>query len=77
MLLNAKTYCPEAITTILWPYELKAFGEQLNVLKLDDNGITPMENFSVTTTDITIKITTHGYVQFMSWIKYSKAIYLE
>ena len=40
---------------MLWPYALKAFAEQLNILKVDDNGITPMEKFEGTTTDIALK----------------------
>ena len=53
--LYAKIYWPEEITTMLWPYSLKVFAEQLNVLKVDDNEITPMEKFSGTTTDIYLK----------------------
>ena len=45
----------KSITTMLWPYELKDYVEQLNVLKLDYDGITPMENSTGTTTDITLK----------------------
>ena len=52
LLLCAKRYWPEAVTPMLWTYELKAFEEKLNVLKLDDDEITPMEKFSGTTTDI-------------------------
>ena len=55
MLLHAKRYFLEAITTILWTHSLKAFIEQLNVIKVDDDGITPMEKFAVTTTDNTLK----------------------
>ena len=40
---------------MLWPCSLKAFAKQLNVLNMDGAGFTPMENFSGTTTDITIK----------------------
>ena len=40
---------------MLWPYALKAFEEQLNTLKVDDDLITSMDNLEVTTTDITIK----------------------
>ena len=60
--LHSKRYWPEAITKILWPYTLKDFVEQLNALKVDDDGITPMDNSACTRTDITIKITTYGYV---------------
>ena len=44
-LLHAKRYWSEAITTMLWNYALNDFAKQLNVLKVDDYGITPMENF--------------------------------
>ena len=54
MILHAKIYFPEAIAPMLCPYALKAFPEQLNVPKADDDGITPMEKFSGTTTDITL-----------------------
>ena len=55
LLLNAKIYFPEAINTMLWPYSLKPCVEQLNELKVDDDGITPIEKFAGTTTDITLK----------------------
>ena len=48
LLLHENIYCPEAITTILWPYALKEFSEQLNVIKVDNDGITPMEKFEGT-----------------------------
>ena len=56
MLLDAKIYWPEAITTMLWPYALKEFAETFNVIKVNDDGINPMGNFTGTTTDIYIKI---------------------
>ena len=62
---------------MFWAYALKYFTEQLNALKLDDDGITPMENFAGTTTYISLKTTTHGDVHFMSWIQDFKAIYLD
>ena len=34
---------------MLWPYALKAFTEQLNELKVDDDGSNPMEKIAVTT----------------------------
>ena len=34
---------------------MKAFSEQLNEIKVDDCGITPMEKFAGITTNITIK----------------------
>ena len=45
---------------MLWTYALKDFSEQLNVLKVNADGITPMEKFTGTTTDINLKKTTHG-----------------
>ena len=35
-----------------------------------------MENFAGAKTDITLKITIHGAVKFMYWIKYCKATYM-
>ena len=40
---------------MLWYYALKSFVEQLNYLKLNGDRVTPMEKFSGTTTDITLK----------------------
>ena len=40
---------------MLCPYALNSLTEQLNKLKVDDDGITLMERFSGTTTNITIK----------------------
>ena len=62
---------------MLCTYVLKNFTEQLNLLNVDDNGITPMVNFSGTTTYILFKINTHGPVQFMPWMQYCKEIYLD
>ena len=59
MLLYEKIYWPEAITTMIWPYELKAFIEKLNALKVGGYGITPMDNLSVTTTDFYYLKTPH------------------
>ena len=39
---------------MLWIYKLKAFAEQLNVPKVDDYGITPMQKFSGTIKDINL-----------------------
>ena len=49
----------------------------MNEFKVDDDGITPVENFVGTTTYITKKIITHGDVQFISRIKGCKATYLD
>ena len=54
-IIHKDRYCAEAITTMLWPYLPKGFTEQLNVLKVDNYGITPMEKFSGTTTYINLK----------------------
>ena len=40
---------------MLQTYKLKNFSEQLNVLKVDDDGINTIENFECTTTDISLK----------------------
>ena len=77
MILHAKIYWPEAITTMLYPYSLKEFSEQLNELKVGDDGITPMEHFAGTTIYITPKIITYVAVQFMYRVKYFKATYLD
>ena len=45
----------ESMTKMLWTYALKAFVEKLNILKVDNYGITPMNKFSGTTTDVTLK----------------------
>ena len=39
---------------MLWLYVINAFAEQLNELEMYYDGVTPMEKFSVTTTDITL-----------------------
>ena len=43
------------MTKMLWIYTLKSFSVQLNVLKADYDGITPMEKFSGIKIDITLK----------------------
>ena len=40
---------------MLWNYALKVFSEQINELNVDDYGINPMDKFTGTTTDTTIK----------------------
>ena len=69
LILQAKIYWPEAITTRLWTCALKDFSGKLNKIKVNYDEITPMENLSVITTYITLKKTTHGAVKFMSWIQ--------
>ena len=48
-------YWLDATTTMLWHYALKYFTEQLNVLKVDDDGITPIEKFPDTIVGITLE----------------------
>ena len=50
-----KKYFPEEINIMLWPYALKDFSEQLNVIMVDDDIINTMDKFSGTTTDITLR----------------------
>ena len=40
---------------MLWPYALEAFAEQLNELKVENYGITNMEEFEGITKDIILK----------------------
>jgi len=54
LLLHAKRHWPEAITTMLWPYAIKAAAERHNNLKLDDTGRSPIEKFSATKSELHI-----------------------
>ena len=54
------------MTTILWTYALEAFVEKLNLIKVYDDGIAPMEKFTGTTTDISLKNHHTWAVHFMS-----------
>ena len=54
MLLHAKIYWPEAITTMLCPDVLNFFAEQFNEIKVDGDGITTIEKYAGTTTDINL-----------------------
>ena len=55
LLLYAKIYWPEEITTMILPYSLKDFSEKINELKVVDDGVTPMENFAGTKIYINLK----------------------
>ena len=44
---------------MFWTYALNASTEKLNKVNLNDNGITPMKKFSVTTIDNIIKKLPH------------------
>ena len=55
LIIRTMRYCPESMTTILWTYTITDCSEKVNELKLDDDGITPMENSVDTKTSITLK----------------------
>ena len=55
MILHARIYLPEKITTRLWSYALKAFAEKLNKIKVNDGGITPKDKVEGKKTYITLK----------------------
>ena len=55
LLLHAKQYFLEAITTLLCLYALKAASGQLDNLKMNNNGVTTTETVFSTTIDITLK----------------------
>ena len=62
---------------MLWTYGLKEFSKQLNVTKVEYDGINTCRSFQAQKQILLFKITTHGAVQFMSYIKYYKVIYLD
>ena len=43
LLLHAKRFWEEAITTMLWPFALKTAAERHNRLKIDTDGVTPKQ----------------------------------
>ena len=49
---------------MLWPYALNVLSDQFNDIKVDDDGVTPTENFSVTTMDTTLKNQYTWYYQY-------------
>ena len=55
LLLHAKRFWPEAITTMIWPFALKTAAEQHNRLKIDINGVTPNGTFSGIRTEMNLK----------------------
>ena len=55
MILNENIYGLEEKITMLCPYLLKAFEEQLNAFKVDYDGVTPMYKFVRSTTDTILK----------------------
>ena len=55
LLLLAKRFWPEAITTMLWPFALKTAAERHDHLKIDINGVTPNEKLSGIRTAMNLK----------------------
>ena len=55
LLLHVKRHWPDVIGTILWPFALKAAEDRRNHLKLDENGLAPINKFSRTFVLIDIK----------------------
>ena len=56
MLLRAKRHWPEAITTMLFPYAIKAAGARHNRFHMNNNGLSPLELFSGVETTFDIKL---------------------
>ena len=56
MLLHAKRHWPEAITTILWTYDIKAEGARHNSFHLNNSGIFPFQLFSGVETTFDLKL---------------------
>ena len=48
MLLHAKRYWPEYISTMFWPFALLAAADRLNRFDLDENGVSPKEKYTDT-----------------------------
>jgi hypothetical protein len=46
MLLHAQRHWPEMISTMLWPLALKCAAEQINSLRVDENGFSPAAKMS-------------------------------
>jgi len=66
ILLHAKRFWPEAITTMLWPFALLAFIERRNSLHLDANNQTPNQKISKQTKIIELsKFHTWGCLVFV------------
>ena len=55
LLLHTRRYCPEAITTMLWPLALLAVAERHNLIKFDANIKIPLEKLSGVNSDGGIK----------------------
>ncbi len=56
MLLHAQRYWPEMISTLLWPYALKAAEYKHNHLRLDNDGKSRMQKFFNSDASIDIKL---------------------
>ena len=57
LLLHAKRHWPEVIGPLLWPYAWKAYEQIMNELRTNDNGKSPLQNFS----DVDYKATLTNY----------------
>ena len=53
-LLHAKRHWPEMITTILWPYALKAASQRYNQFHINKQGLSPEQRFSGSTVKLLI-----------------------
>ena len=72
LLLYAKIYCPEAITTMLCPCFLKLAAGQLNNIKVDEDGFIIIEACAGTILDTTLKLQhTRGFPVYVinSWLQ--------
>lgn len=50
ILLHAQTLWPEMVSTMLWPYALRTASDRHNELNLDDNGFSPLQKISKSST---------------------------
>ena len=44
LLLHTIRLCPEAVSTIMWPFYFKAVWKRYNSLEMDEDGKTPEQN---------------------------------
>ena len=57
MILHAKRFWPEAITPMLWPFDISTAIDLENELSLDDHGRSPLQRLMAT--DAPIKLRDH------------------
>jgi hypothetical protein len=53
-ILHAQKIWPDAINTFLWPYAICKASHDMNLLKRDQQGKSPMEKFSNTTIKVNV-----------------------